>query len=156
MVETRIAPRYRASKAQLSSSMAALLIAWFATCPSVHYRSRTNSLPSRIPGKFMLVVAATWPSIRSLRLRPPASPPPGAPSTRCAKSLGFWSVATVGPSILTRSPISLGSALPNLSLFFLRASIYSRPSFLGCPPVARSLLTATHCVSPLVAENQLG
>ena len=98
------------------------------------------------------------PSIRPLRLRPPSSPPKRqrTPSMCCAKSLGFWSVATVGSSILTRSPINLRSTLPNSSLFFRRASIYSRPSFLRCPPVTRSLLVATHCVSPVVAENQLG
>jgi len=71
-------------------------------------------------------------------------------------SLGLWSITTLGPSILTGSPINLGSAFASQSLFLFRARIFSGPSFLGCSPVIGPLPLVTHCVSPLVVENQPG
>ena len=66
--------------------------------------------------------------------------------------LGLRSVAALGPSILTRSPIDSGSAFTSKSLFFFRARIFSGPSFGGFSPVTRLLPLVTHFVSPLV-EN---
>jgi hypothetical protein len=58
--------------------------------------------------------------------------------------LGLRSVAALGPSILTRSPIDSGSAFT--------ARIFSGPPFGGFSPVTRLLPLITHFVSPLV-EN---
>jgi len=67
----------------------------------------------------------------------------------CWASLGFDS------SILSWSPIYLGSAFTDYSLFFVRARICSGPSFFCRSPICtRPLLSVAHRGSPLVAENR--
>jgi hypothetical protein len=59
--------------------------------------------------------------------------------------LVFRFVAAFGPSVRIGPPIVLGSALTYQSLFFFRARVRPRPSFLGGSPInTRPLLIIAH------------
>jgi len=65
-------------------------------------------------------------------------------------------VAALGPSILIGSPIKFRAAFTYQSLFFFRARVCSRPSFLrGAPIPAGSPLFVTHCVSSAGCRESL-